>query len=30
MTWELVLTLIGAGWLTRQLARLVDWIESRP
>ena len=25
--WELALTVIGTGWLTGQLFRLIDWIE---
>lgn len=25
--WELALTIIGTGWLTGQLFRLIDWIE---
>ena len=29
MSWELMLTIIGAGWLTGQLFHLVDWIERR-
>ncbi len=29
MSWELMLTLIGAGWLTGQLFHFVDWIERR-
>lgn len=26
--WVLALTTIGAGWLTGQLFRLIDWIEE--
>lgn len=26
--WVLALTVIGSGWLTGQLFRLIDWIES--
>lgn len=26
--WVLALTVIGCGWLTGQLFRLIDWIES--
>lgn len=25
--WEVVLTMIGTGWLTGRLFRLIDWIE---
>ena len=25
--WVLALTMIGSGWLTSQLFRLIDWIE---
>lgn len=25
--WVLALTVIGTGWLTGQLFRLIDWIE---
>lgn len=25
--WEVVLTVIGTGWLTGRLFRLIDWIE---
>ncbi|MCI9114555.1 MAG: hypothetical protein HFF96_09915 [Oscillibacter sp.] len=25
--WVLALTMIGSGWLTGQLFRLIDWIE---
>ena len=25
--WVLALTIIGSGWLTGQLFRLIDWIE---
>lgn len=27
MSWAFTLTVIGAGWLTGQLFRLIDWIE---
>lgn len=27
--WVLALTIIGTGWLTGQLFRIVDWIERR-
>ena len=26
--WVLALTIIGTGWLTGQLFRLIDWIEG--
>lgn len=29
MPWAFALSLIGAGWLTGQLFRVVDWIERR-
>lgn len=29
MTWELVCTTIGVVWLTRQLSRVIDWIDER-
>lgn len=29
MSWELMLTIIGAGWLTGQLFHFVDWVERR-
>ena len=27
MTWGFLLELIGAGWLTKALFRVIDWIE---
>jgi len=29
MSWELLLTSIGTGWLVRQLFRVIDLIERR-
>lgn len=28
MSWAFTLTVIGTGWLTGQLFRLIDWIEE--